>query len=138
MSIEYHPQDAGAAFKWKGSITEGDVGMSVGLVSVGGEEGYGGFGCRDGQPPLRSPLRHSFRVCGEGAGSCWNVGIGKGVIKIIGVGRGKFGGLGVGGYKEVEKDWGDTGALRDSCTGVSIGGRGVCVAAAGHPPTEIG
>ena len=62
--------------------------MSVERMSVRGKEGYGGFGCRDGQPPLRSPLRNLFRVGGEGAGSCWDVRTGEGVIKIIGVGRG--------------------------------------------------
>ena len=35
---------------------EGDVGMSVGLVSVGGEEGDGGFGCGDDQAPFCRPL----------------------------------------------------------------------------------
>ena len=62
----------------------------------------------------------------------------KGVVEIICVGRGKFRGLGVGRDKEVEEDWGDAGALGDSCSDVSIGGSGVNVSAAGHPPTEIG
>ena len=63
---------------------------------------------------------------------------GVGICEIIGVGRGKFRGLGVCGDIKVEEDGRDTGALRDSCTGVSIGGSGVSVSAAGHPPTEVG
>ena len=44
----------------------------------------------------------------------------------------------VGGDIEVKEDWGDTGALGDSCAGVSIGGDGVVVSAAGHPSRKIG
>ena len=39
--------------------------------------------------------------------------------------------------KEVEEDRGDTGALRDSCVDVPIGGSGVVVSAAGHPPAKV-
>ena len=37
-------------------------------------------------------------------------------------------------YEKVKEDRGNTGALRDSCAGVSIGGGGVVVSDAGHPP----
>ena len=60
-----------------------------------------------------------------------------GICKIIGVGRGKFRVLEVYGGIKVEGDRGDTGALWDSCAGVSIGGSGVSVSAAGHPPSEV-
>ena len=46
--------------------------------------------------------------------------------------------LWIGGNVKVEKDGGNAGPMRDSCVGVSIGGSGVDVAAAGHPPMEIG
>ena len=45
------------------------------------------------------------------------------------VGRGR-----VRRYKKVKEDRGDTGALRDSCAGVSERGSGVVVSDAGHPP----
>ena len=138
MGVKHHPQDAGAAFQREWVVVEGDVGVSVGLVSVGGEEGDCGLGCGYGQPPLCCPLRNSLGVGSEGAGCCWDMWARKGVVEIICIGRGKFRGLGVGRDKEVEEDWGDAGALGDSCSDVSIGGSGVNVSAAGHPPTEIG
>ena len=48
--------------------------------------------------------------------------------------------VGRGGRRneEVEKDWRDTGALRDSCAGVSVWGFGVVVKAAGHPAPKVG
>ena len=49
-----------------------------------------------------------------------------------------MGGRRVGRDKEVKKNGGDTGALRDSGAGVSIRGSGVVVSAAGHPSTKIG
>ena len=49
-----------------------------------------------------------------------------------------MGAVGVGGDVKIEKNRGDTGALRDSCAGVSIGGSGVVVPAAGHPSPEVG
>ena len=39
--------------------------------------------------------------------------------------------------EEIEEDRGDTGALRDSCVDVPIGGGGVVVSAAGHPPAKV-
>ena len=41
--------------------------MSVGLVSVRGEESDGGFGGRNGEATLIRPLRHTGGVGGEGA-----------------------------------------------------------------------
>ena len=40
--------------------------------------------------------------------------------------------------EKVEEDWGDAGALRDSSVDVPIGGGGVVVSAAGHPPAKVG
>ena len=60
------------------------------------------------------------------------------VRKVVSVGGGQLGAVGVGGNVKIEKDRGDTGALRDSCAGASIGGGGVVVAASGHPSPEVG
>ena len=109
--------------------------MSVGLVSVGGEEGDGGFGCGDDQAPFFRPLRNPFGVGGEGTGGRGDMGAGKGVGKVVSIRGGELWGLWVGGGVEIEEDWRDTGALRDSCMDVSVGGSGVGVSAAGHPTT---
>ena len=59
---------------------EGDVGMSVGLVGVGGEEGNGRFGCRG------------------------DMGAGEGIREVIGIRGGELWGLWVGGGVEIEED----------------------------------
>jgi len=38
VGVKDHPQDTGAAFQGEWVVLEGDVGMSVGLVSVWGKE----------------------------------------------------------------------------------------------------
>ena len=54
-------------------------------MSVGCEEGDGGFGGRDDQAPLVRPLRHSFGVGGEGTGGRGDVRAGEGVSEVVGV-----------------------------------------------------
>ena len=77
--------------------------MSVGLVSVGGEEGDGGFGCGDDQAPFRRPLRNAFGVGRKGTGGRGDVGAGEGIGKVICIGGGELWGLWVGGGVEIEK-----------------------------------
>ena len=62
---------------------EGDVGMSVGLVSVGGEEGDGGFGCGDDQAPFCRPLQNLFCVGGKSTGGRGDMGAGEGIGEIV-------------------------------------------------------
>ena len=87
--------------------------------------------------PLSAAHSKTLGVGCEGAGCCWDMIAGVAICEIIGVGLGKFRGYGVCGDIKVEGDRGDTGALWDSCAGVSIGGSGVSVSAAGHPPSEV-
>ena len=57
--------------------------MSVGLVSVWGEEGDGGFGGRDVQLLSIRPPRDSVSMGGKGTGSRGDVGAGEGVSEIV-------------------------------------------------------
>ena len=76
---------------------------------------------------------------GQGSGSRGDVGAGGGGGKIISIrGAGEVGGVGVGGHIKIKQDGRDAGALRDSCVDMSVGGRGVGVSAAGHPPPKVG
>ena len=78
--------------------------MSVGLVSVGGEEGNGRFGCGDDQAPFIWPLRSPFGVAGKGTGSRGDMGAGEGIREVIGIRGGELWGLWVGGGVEIEED----------------------------------
>ena len=117
---------------------KGDGWMNMRLSRLGGEQGHSRFGGGDGQPPVVCPRRHLGCVGGEGSRGSHVVRGRVRVRKVVGVGGGQLGANGVGGNIEVEQDWGDTGALRDSCAGMSIGGCGVVVPAAGHPSPEVG
>ena len=75
---------------------------------------------------------------GKGTGSSLYVRGGVGVSKVVGIGSSQLRGLGVCGDVKIEEYGGDTGALWDSCTDVSMGGSGVVISAAGHPPTNVG
>ena len=75
---------------------------------------------------------------GKGTGGSLYVRGGVGVSEVVGIGSSQLRGLGVGRNVKVKEYGGDTGALRDSCTDVSMGGSGVVKSAAGHPPTNIG
>ena len=110
--------------------------MIVGLSVVRGEKSHSRFGSGDRQPPVVCPLRYLGGVGGEGSRGSHVVRGGVRVRKVVGVGGGQLCTVEVGGNKEVKKDWRDTGALWDSCAGVSIGGSGVVVSAAGHPTTQ--
>ena len=105
---------------------------------VRGEESHGRFRGGDRQPLVVRPLRYLGGVGGKGSRGSRIVRGGVGVRKVVGVGGGQLWAVGVGGNKEVKKDRGDTGALWDSCAGMSIGGSGVVVSAAGHPPAQEG
>ena len=74
----------------------------------------------------------------ERPGRSRDVGTSVGVCEVVCVGSRKVGGGRVRRNKKVKKDRGDTGALGDSCAGVSERGGGVVVSDAGHPPMEIG
>ena len=139
MGVESHPQDPGVSFKGQGSLSEGNVRVGLGLLSVGGEEGDGGLGLGYSQPPLVGPLSHTVSMGREGAGSSRDVGRGGGVRKVVSVRcTSQVRGGGVSRYVEVKKYGGDAGALRDSCVCVSVRGGGVVVSAAGHPTTKVG
>ena len=43
VGIKGDPQDAGVFGQWEGGGVKGNLGMGVGLVGMGGEEGNGGF-----------------------------------------------------------------------------------------------
>ena len=117
---------------------KGDGWMSMGLSRLGGEESHSRFGGGNGQPPVVCPRRHLGCVGGEGSRGSHVVRGRVRVRKVVGVGGSQLGAVGVGGNVKVEEDRGYTGALRDSCAGVSVGGGGVVVAASGHPSPEVG
>ena len=107
----------------------------VGLAFVRGKEGDSGLGGGNGESKVVSPQRDLIGMLAEGRGGGSKVRVR--VSEVVGI-RGSQGmGVRVGGDEVVKQCRGDTGALRDSCSCVSLWGCDVLVSAAGRPPTEV-
>ena len=135
--VENHTQDSGAILNCEGGLVKGDDGVGGEFTGIGGEEGDSGLRSRDCEALLVRPGCHPLSMKGEGVDGCGDVGGGEGVGEVVCVGSRELGGCGIGVDEEIEEDRGDAGALRDACVDVPIGGGGVVVSAAGHPPAQV-
>ena len=137
VGVEGDPQEAGVAGEGERGVVECDCGVRVGLAFVRCKEGDRGLGGRNGESKVVSPQRDLAGMLAEGRGGGSKVRVGVGVSEVVGIGGSQRMGVWVGRDEVVEQCRGDTGALRDSCSGVSLWGCGVLVSAAGRPPTKV-